>query len=127
MSEPAWAPADACTLPTAERPLREAEFDTLFATALTGVSRPEPGWLRLAFRRDAEIEDLVARESSCCSFFDFRITRTPDGAVLDVRVPAARVAVLDGLARRATALGCRNERAPGRHGGGTPPPRRDDP
>lgn len=107
MSDPTWAPADACTLPTPERPLREAEFDALFATALTGVARPEPGRLRLAFDRevdvDATIEDLVARESSCCSFFDFQITGAPDGPVLDVRVPAARVEVLDGIARRATA------------------------
>ena len=43
----AWVPADACTLPTAEQPLRVAEFDGLFATALRGMERGEPGWLRL--------------------------------------------------------------------------------
>jgi hypothetical protein len=103
MSRDGWAPVDACRLPTAEQPLREAEFDTLFATALRGVERPEPDRLRLTFDGDAEVEELIARESSCCSFFDFELTRTSDGQVLDVRVPAARVAVLDGLARRATA------------------------
>ena len=30
---------DACTLPTAERPLRLAEFDELFATAVRRVER----------------------------------------------------------------------------------------
>ncbi len=97
-----WAPGDACTLPTEEQPLREAEFDTLLATALRGVERPEPELLRLTFDGDAEIEDLIARESSCCSFFDFRLTETADGQVLDVRVPATRVTVLDGIARRAS-------------------------
>lgn len=103
MSTPAWAPVDACTLPTEERPLREAEFDAVFATALRGVERPEPDRLRLTFDADARIEDLVARESSCCAFFDFRLTPTTGGLVLDVRVPAARVTVLDGLARKAEA------------------------
>jgi hypothetical protein len=99
----AWAPVDACRLPTEEQPLREAEFDALFATALAGVERPAPERVRLVFRPDVDIEDLVARESSCCSFFDFAITATTDGLVLDVRVPVTRVAVLDGLARRAEA------------------------
>jgi hypothetical protein len=101
MTSDGWAPVDACTLPTADQPLREAEFDSLFATALRRVERPAPEQLRLTFDGDAEIEDLIARESSCCTFFDFELTATRDGLVLDVRVPAARVAVLDGLARRA--------------------------
>jgi hypothetical protein len=103
MTSDGWAPVDACTLPTEEQPLREAEFDALFATALRGVERPEPDRLRLTFDGDAEIADLIARESSCCSFFDFELTATDEGVVLDVRVPAARVAVLDGIARRAVA------------------------
>jgi hypothetical protein len=100
-----WVPVGACTLPTAEQPLRVAEFDVLFATTLSRVERPEPTWLRLIFGGGTEIEtsvrDLTARESSCCAFFDFEITPTKDGLVLDVRVPAARVEVLDGLARQA--------------------------
>jgi hypothetical protein len=103
MSGDGWAPVEACTLPTEEQPLREAEFDALFATALRKVERPEPERLRLTFDGNAEVEELIARESSCCSFFGFQLTATEDGLVLDVRVPAARVAVLDGLARRAAA------------------------
>jgi hypothetical protein len=103
----AWAPVDACTLPTADQPLREAEFDTLFAMALRGVQRPAPTWLRLDLDAGAEVEattrDLTARESSCCLFFDFQLTPAVDRLVLDVRVPEARVDVLDGLARRAEA------------------------
>ena len=100
-----WAPVDACALPTAERPLRVAEFDALFATHLRGMERREPGWLRLNLDRSAEmyVRELTARESSCCSFFDFRITPTEGGLALDVRVPEARIEVLDGIARQAGA------------------------
>jgi hypothetical protein len=107
-----WAPAAACRLPTAERPLREAEFDRLFAAALCGVERPARTWLRLLLATgdgaagdgvEATAQDLIARESSCCSFFDFRLTSAGHRLVLDVRVPAERVEVLDGLARRAEA------------------------
>jgi hypothetical protein len=102
-----WAAVDACTLPTAERPLRVAEFDTLFATALRGMERREPGWLRFDLDRSAEVQarELAARESSCCSFFDFRFEATGGGLALDVRVPEARIDVLDGIERRARAVG----------------------
>jgi hypothetical protein len=103
----AWVPVEACTLPTAEQPLRVAEFEALFAGALRGVERREPGWLRLVLDGAADVEgrarELVARESSCCSFFDFRLTPDAGHVLLDVRVPAARTDVLDGLARQAEA------------------------
>jgi hypothetical protein len=100
-----WIPADACTLPTAERPLRVAEFDTLFATALRAVERPAPDRLRLELdaAAAASARQLVARETRCCSFFDFRFTAADDRLLLDVRVPASRIDVLDGLARRVGA------------------------
>jgi hypothetical protein len=102
---PEWAPVDACALPTAEQPLREAEFVELFRTALRGMQRREPGRLRLFLAAEAEgsARDLVARESSCCSFFDFRFGGGDGQLVLDVRVPRERVSVLDGLARQAWA------------------------
>jgi thioredoxin len=103
----AWVPVDACTLPTAEQPLRAAEFDALFATALRGVERREPGWLRLHLDAGAGVEartrDLTARESSCCSFFDFQLTTAEGGLTLDVWVPEGRIEVLDGIARLAEA------------------------
>nr|WP_255413923.1 thioredoxin domain-containing protein [Pseudonocardia sp. MH-G8] len=103
----AWAPVDACTLPTTEQPLREAEFDALFAAALRSMERPEPELLRLILDGDSEVEtvvrDLTVRESSCCSFFDFQLIAGDGGLMLDVRVPEARIEVLDGLARRAEA------------------------
>ncbi|OZM80193.1 hypothetical protein CFP66_21815 [Pseudonocardia sp. MH-G8] len=94
-------------MPTPEQPLREAEFDALFATALRGVERPAPTWLRLHLAAGDGLEtkarELTARESSCCSFFDFRLAAAADGLTLDVRVPETRIAVLDGLGRRAEA------------------------
>ncbi|MGV9772454.1 hypothetical protein [Streptosporangium sp. NPDC003464] len=64
-----WAPS-ACTLPTAEQPLRVAEFDALFADAVQGVARPERTRLRLelVFSPDnaARTAELTARENGCC-------------------------------------------------------------
>ncbi|MEU9824212.1 hypothetical protein [Micromonospora chersina] len=107
-----WAP-DACTLPTAERPLRVAEFDQFFRDAVRGADRLSARHLRLDLAGDAQVEetarDLAARESSCCSFFAFAISRSgPDALTLDVRVSAAHVDVLDDLAdRAASAAGSR--------------------
>jgi hypothetical protein len=102
-----WAPVDACTLPTPERPLREAEFDALFAAHLRSCARPAQTSLRLSLDGGPGVEattrEILARETSCCSFFEFDLVRASDLLVLDVRVPAARVEVLDGLARRADA------------------------
>lgn len=101
-----WVPA-ACTLPTAQRPLRVAEFDELFATALRSQRRLSPTELRweLAAGTEAVVRDLVARESDCCSFFTFDVSATDDAVVLDVRVPAGHEEVLDGLTDRATERG----------------------
>ena len=93
-----WAPPD-CTLPTAEQPLRVAEFDQLFATALRGQARPGPAHLRLILDGTGEVEattrDLIARETACCSFFAFNLTRTSGGQLqLDVQVPQGRTEVL---------------------------------
>ncbi|MGK5440237.1 hypothetical protein ACSNN7_00150 [Micromonospora sp. URMC 105] len=102
-----WVP-DACTLPTADRPLRLAEFDRFFSDAVRGVDRLSPQHLRLRLDGAARVEeaarDLTDRESSCCSFFAFHLSRPDPGSLtLDVRVPAAQVDVLDALAARAAA------------------------
>lgn len=101
-----WAPVDACTLPTAEQPLRVAEFAELFAASLRGVERVSPTRLRLELDAAAEAaaRDLAARESGCCGFFSF--TFGPAGADtvgMEVGVPDDRSEVLDGLAAQATA------------------------
>ncbi|MFC3738294.1 hypothetical protein [Paractinoplanes deccanensis] len=96
---------DPCTLPTAERPLRLAEFDQLFATALRAQQRVSPTLLRwdLDPAALATARDLTARESQCCSFFTFTFHPSASALRLDVAVPSARAEILDALAARAAA------------------------
>ncbi|WP_326555375.1 hypothetical protein [Micromonospora sp. NBC_01813] len=99
-----WGPPT-CTLPTAEQPLRLAEFDYLFASAVSGVARVDRTRVRLDLRPEptlaARAADLMMRESDCCSFFTFTLTATGGQLALDVAVPAGHVDVLDALAARA--------------------------
>lgn len=103
VASPSWVPAGACTLPTAEQPLRVAEFAELFRASLREVARVSPGHLRLVL--DPGVADaartLVAREVECCTFFRFAVAGGRDGVTVDVRVPPARAEVLDGLHRQA--------------------------
>lgn len=97
----------ACTLPTADRPFRLAEFDAVFKANVREVERRgvtvrmhltgEPGLAE-------QVRDLTERESSCCSFFTFTITGTDGDLVLDVAVPPAHQDILDALASRAEEL-----------------------
>jgi hypothetical protein len=101
-----WAPSE-CTLPTAERPLRAAEFGELFGGAVLAADRPEAGSVRLRLRPDALVAgraaELAAAETACCSFFTFTLTVGNDSLLLDITVPDAQIAVLDALSRRAAA------------------------
>jgi hypothetical protein len=98
-----WAP-EACTLPTAERPLRVAEFDDLFAFVVR-AERPEPTLLELMLPSDVETtaRDLARRESECCSFFRFEFESVGDDVVMHIGVPPEHVEVLDALEARASA------------------------
>ncbi|HEV7651817.1 MAG TPA: hypothetical protein VGP26_26985 [Actinophytocola sp.] len=100
-----WVPPS-CTLPTTEQPLRVAEFDDLFATAVTGASRPAPGRLTLRLEPTPEVAataaGLAVRETGCCSFFTFALTAAGGELTLDVTVGPEHVAVLDALAGRAS-------------------------
>ncbi|MFI7707471.1 hypothetical protein [Nonomuraea sp. NPDC049480] len=99
-----WVPS-ACTLPSADQPLRVAEFDALFADAVQAVVRPEPTRLRLELvfspEHAARAAELAARENGCCSFFVFTLTIADGSLVLEVAVPAEHVEVLDALTGRA--------------------------
>ncbi|MEU4422444.1 hypothetical protein AB0F81_17590 [Actinoplanes sp. NPDC024001] len=103
---------DACTLPTAQRPMRLAEFDELFATAVRAVEQIDTTHARLHLTGPAglaaRVRDLTARETECCSFFAFTTTPRPatdgEAVVLDIEVPAAHAAVLASLAQRASAV-----------------------
>jgi hypothetical protein len=107
-----WVP-QACSLPTVERPLRLAELDDLFATAVRGVEPVGPTHARMRLAGlaglAATVADLTARETECCSFFTFTITSQPadepassgEALFLDVRVPAQYADVLAALVQRA--------------------------
>jgi hypothetical protein len=99
MTVPEWAP-EACTLPTAERPLRAVEFDELFAVSLS-VERSEPTRLDVTLPADVEptARNLADRESQCCSFFAFDFEPAGDGVLMHIGVPPTQVKVLDALAR----------------------------
>jgi len=101
-----WAP-DACTLPTAERPLRAAEFDELFATSVRRVVRSTSTSLHLGLEATAEVAaraaDLTVRETGCCSFFTFVLTATGGELSLGIEVPEHQFAVLDAIEARAVA------------------------
>ncbi|ART72884.1 hypothetical protein BTO20_33860 [Mycobacterium dioxanotrophicus] len=98
---PQWVP-QACTLPTAERPFRVAEFDRLFGESAVRWTRPNA--TRLDVVLDAVAEErargLAAREAGCCSFFTFRFVADGTKVVMCIDVPASQSVVLDGLAAR---------------------------
>ncbi|GAA4605397.1 hypothetical protein BJY16_005377 [Actinoplanes octamycinicus] len=93
---------DLCTLPTADRPSRLAEFDDLFATALLGQRRLSPTTLcwDLDPASEATVRDLTARESECCSF-TFRFQASDDALCVQIEVPGAQAEILDALQQRA--------------------------
>lgn len=101
-----WVPA-ACTLPTAEQPLRRAEFDDLFAEDVLSINQASPLEVRFELRPDAEVAaraaGLAAKETGCCSFFTFGLTITDGTVSMTVSTEPAHGAVLAALAERAQA------------------------
>ncbi|SDN07594.1 hypothetical protein SAMN04488074_13341 [Lentzea albidocapillata subsp. violacea] len=102
-----WAP-QACTPPTAERPLRVAEFDALFAQALQDVRRVDATSVSLDLQPRSEVAaraaDLVVREAGCCSFFTFSLVATGGTLHLEIKVPEQHVDVLEALVARAEGM-----------------------
>ena len=110
-----WAPSS-CTLPTIERPLREKEFEDLFASSLRRAVRTSPTDAELVLNAQSitDARDLAQRETSCCSFFSFEIREAGEEAVMSITVPSAHTAVLDALvdtALRSADLGPRGHDA----------------
>jgi hypothetical protein len=95
-----WTPA-ACTLPTAERPLRLIDFDR-FLASVQRFDRPRPTRLDLTIPRAAETAGrrLAERESACCSFFTFEFEPAAQDVMIRIGVPADQVEVLDALQAR---------------------------
>lgn len=98
---------DVCTLPTAERPLRLAEFDALFASSARSVTRDADGVrIRLVGSGGLreQVRDLTDRETACCSFFAFTIDGTDEDLLLHISVPSQHGAILEALADSAEQL-----------------------
>lgn len=104
---------ETCTLPTAERPLRVAEFDALFREHLRAIDRRESARAVLSFVGPVgltdRVQDLSDRETSCCSFFEFDLSTSPtnpgeETVALQIRVPTSRADVLAALAARAAEV-----------------------
>jgi hypothetical protein len=95
----------ACTLPAAQRPLRQAEFDALFG-AVRGVERAGPTRLRLDLQARPQVAaraaELAAAETQCCSFFTFVLTVADGRLALEISVPPPQAGLLDALARQVT-------------------------
>lgn len=91
----------ACTLPTAERPIRLREFDDLLATSSRRADRMSATSLTLHLAGEAGLEqrtrDLAARETECCSFFTFDVATGGDDVILTVAVPPQHSSILDSL------------------------------
>lgn len=120
---PTWV-HDACTLPTAEQPLRVAEFDDLLASAVTSVRRIDPTRVDLVLDPQPEIAartaELAARETVCCSFFEFVLSIREAELVLQIRVPDSYADVLDEFAVRAEGAARLGSVQPGPVSGSTP-------
>jgi hypothetical protein len=103
--------ANFCTLPTAAQPMRLIEWDELFHRQVDAPNLIGPHRVEFTFASAeglyAEVSDLIARESECCSFFDFVLERraeyagNEDRLVLQVGVPASRDHVLRAFRERA--------------------------
>ncbi len=98
---------DACTLPSADRPVRLSEFDDVFRRHVRAVQR-DGDVVRLVLRRDVglgeQLRDLAARGSNCCSFFTFTITEHDEDITLTISVPPSQRAILVALYDRAAEL-----------------------
>lgn len=85
-----------CSLTAAELEARVARWRRLAAGALIEAAAV-PGGARQRYRRDdavaRELRDLVALEASCCPRVAFTLATEPGALVLEVRGPAAEVAL----------------------------------
>lgn len=91
----------ACTLPTAERPIRLKEFGELLASSSRRGERLSATSLTLYLAGEAGLEqsvrELAARESDCCSFFAFEISADQADVIMTITVPPQHSGILDSL------------------------------
>lgn len=101
-----WVPVAACALPTAQQPLRLAESDRFFSTAVQRWARPGPTELELVIASQSEVSarEFAERETQCCSFFTFGFGAIDNGVLMHIAVPGPHIEVLDALQARLSDL-----------------------
>jgi hypothetical protein len=95
------APPIACVLDAGQLKTRREEIRALGRAGLTAVERGERR-VTLRFRPDPAIrervEHIVAAESMCCAFLDFRLADEEDATVVTIAAPEGGEPVVHGLA-----------------------------
>jgi hypothetical protein len=83
-------PPIACTLSATDLEVRGAELRALGGDGLVDVTE-EAGQAVLRFRPDpairGRVEAIVAAESRCCAFLDFRVEHAKEATVLTISAP----------------------------------------
>jgi hypothetical protein len=91
----------ACSLGATDLAARGAELRALGGDGLLQVSE-EPGRAVLRFRPAPDIrrrlEAIVAAESECCPFLDFRLEQDAESTVLTISAPSGGAEVVHELA-----------------------------
>jgi hypothetical protein len=91
----------ACTLSATDLRARGAELRALGGDGLLDVSEHD-GRAVLRFRADpdirARVEAIVAAESECCAFLDFRLDHGAEASVLTISAPNGGAEVVHELA-----------------------------
>ena len=105
MAESRPALESSCSLDAPAFRVREQEFRSLFSRALLDIERVDARTARLGLDPAcaSELRDLLAREQSCCSFFEFEVEATDERLAIIVGVPAGSEAALADLLELARA------------------------
>jgi hypothetical protein len=92
----------ACTLSVDDAATRLDEWRAMLTRVVASVERVAPTELELRLQTAPgdldRLVDLVQREATCCTFFEFALHVAADAVTLRVTVPADAAPVLDGFA-----------------------------
>lgn len=93
-------PAVACSLPAAEMPGRQEDWEALVDHVRAREPLPDDAGVRLVFDPAVPVEEvarLAAAEHGCCSFFAFTLTVDQRGIGLEIRGPEDAAEVITAM------------------------------
>ncbi len=100
---PIHDPGDACDLDERGARQRNVEFADVVERGLLSRGRTQEGAVRLAFEKtdelEADLRELIRRESQCCAFFAFDIDSSDHQITVRVDAPDDKHTYLDELYR----------------------------